>query len=137
METELKSLKTRRTKLQNEIRDIKNEVTQLKSERDDKNKTIDAHLSKIKSLEKELESLKQKEKEHQDASDGIVVTEHAIIRYFERVLGFDVEKIKRQMIPEKTRNQIKVMKSGLFPEGNGKYKLRVRDGTVVTLVTED
>ena len=136
METEVKSLKTKRTKLQNEIKEIRNTINTLKTERDLKNKTIDDNLKHIKQLETELENLKKTEDDQLNAANGIIVSEHAIIRYFERVLGFDIEKIKREMVPEKIKDQIKLMKSGLFPVGE-LYKLRVRQRTIVTLLTED
>lgn len=135
METELKSFKTVRTKLQNEIKDLKSEVTTLRSERDEKNKVIDTHQRSIKDKEKQLEELRKQESEFKGAADGIIISEHALIRYFERVLGFDIEKIKREMIPEKVQSQIHLMKSGVFPVGE--YRLRVRTGTVVTVLTED
>jgi hypothetical protein len=88
----------------------------------------------IADIEKELHEIKRARKVLYD-SNNVVVTEHAIVRYFERVLGYDISEIKSHIVPQKTAEQIKICKTGLFPVNN--FKLRVKKGTVVTLVKGD
>jgi predicted nuclease with TOPRIM domain len=87
-------------------------------------------------LENELLALKQRRKELEEKFAGVLVSEHAIVRYFERVLGFDIDEIKHQIVNEKTAEQIRVLKSGLFPgKANGTgFRVRVRHGTVTTVI---
>jgi len=73
----------------------------------------------------------------------VVVSEHAILRYFERVLGYDLEEIKMQIVPQQSQQQIAHFGGGTFPvnghpdSGHPPFKIRVRNNTVVTVLTED
>lgn len=66
----------------------------------------------------------------QDA--GIVITEHAMLRYLQRVHGIDLEQVQREMLPANVEERIRTLGSGLFPVDG--FSLRVRDGQVVTVV---
>lgn len=68
----------------------------------------------------------------EEAKDPII-TEHALLRYFERVKGFDLEAIRSEILNEKTTELIKEFKSGKFPV-NG-YRVVVKKGTVTTIET--
>lgn len=126
---ELKRLDTRRHKLRIKLKELsenlKTEVEIVRRE---------AIQTQIYQIEKELHEIKQARKLLYE-SNNVVVTEHAIVRYFERVLGYDISEIKSHIVPQKTADQIKVCKTGLFPVNN--FKLRVKKGTVVTLVKGD
>lgn len=63
------------------------------------------------------------------------VTEHAIFRYFDRVLGFDIDDIKDKIMDEPTKKLIATMKSGKFPREG--FKIVVKNGAVVTIETND
>lgn len=127
---ELKRLETRRNKLRNLLAAT---VDQLKHEDDkDKRKTLQGEITKI---EKELSDIRKNKRSLSEANDQVIVTEHAILRYFERVLGYDIDTIKSYIVPQKTAGQIRELQTGTFPVNN--FKLRVKKGTVVTLVTKD
>ena len=64
----------------------------------------------------------------------LVVSEHAILRYFERVLKFDIEEIKKKILPEEQENQIKVLGSGTFVTDT--HRLKVRNGVVITILSD-
>jgi hypothetical protein len=68
-------------------------------------------------------------------SDKLVVSEHAILRYFEKVLKFDIEEIKKKILPAKQGEQVKVLGSGTFTADT--HRLRVKNGVVVTILTDD
>lgn len=64
-----------------------------------------------------------------------VVSEHALLRYFERVLEYDLDLIRDGIIDANTKKLIKQMKSGRFPYGEA--FLVVKNGVVVTIETPE
>ncbi len=63
----------------------------------------------------------------------IVITDHAVVRYLERVIGVDVDALKREIVNEETAkiiNRLKTLKISTPTQA----KLVVVDKTVVTVV---
>ena len=60
------------------------------------------------------------------------LTDHAVIRFLERVKGLDIDAIKAEMLPDRTREAIEFMGNGKVV--NDRYTLVVRDGRVVTVI---
>lgn len=71
----------------------------------------------------------------------IAISDHAVLRYFERVLGFDIDEIKKKIVTSEVQKQIIHFGGGNFPVNNNDdlplFRIRVRNKTVVTLLTED
>ncbi len=99
---------------------------------------------KLKVIGKEIgEMIKQKqslEKEHSKISKKINnilstvnVTDHAVIRYFERVLGYNIEDIKKKILPEEIIPNIKQLTNCDYPMSG--FKIIVRSNRVVTVYT--
>ncbi len=125
---ELKQLDTRRTAIEEVLKGV---LENLKTEENkNERKELQNQLSKLGNALHEIK--KAREKLHEDYK--VIVTEHALLRYFERVLGFDLNEIKSQIVPEKTVEQIRTCQSGVFPVNN--FKLRVKKGIVITLVRD-
>ena len=72
-------------------------------------------------------------------SKRIIVSDHAKVRYFERILGIDMDAVDEIILPKKKRRSIKkdhVSRS--YPIYNSQtgdtHWIRVKDGCVVTLL---
>lgn len=65
----------------------------------------------------------------------IHVTDHAIIRYFERVLGLDLTDIRKELSSAKINKMYSTLGDGKYPleQGNGARAVVV-DNTVVSVV---
>lgn len=61
------------------------------------------------------------------------VTDHAVLRYLERVMGLDVEAIRETILTEESKVWIKTVGHGKFPIGNGHF-VKVVNGVVVTIL---
>ena len=60
------------------------------------------------------------------------VSDHAIMRYFERVMGYDIDEIKAEIINQEVVSQVRVLgKSGRF--SNGRFHVVMEDGVVATV----
>ena len=61
------------------------------------------------------------------------VTDHALLRYLERVVGLDVEAVRRDILSDRNRMLIDHCVHAKIPLGNG-HRMIVRDATVVTIL---
>jgi len=103
----------------------RSEVDRLRNEREATEKRVRNLQARLNAVKDEQQKLYGK---------GVRITDHALVRYFERVLGYDLEAIKAAIVPVKTAEQIGVIKSGLFPVED--FRVRVKSGTVVTVVNK-
>ena len=78
----------------------------------------------VNNISKELNSQKQRLKSLYD-SQKIIVSDHALIRYMERVLGMDLKKIEQQIIKFAEQN-----KHPLFD-------IKVVDNIITTIIAKD
>lgn len=62
---------------------------------------------------------------------GIAVTEHAIVRYVERVLGINADELCAKIIPEANQAAICALGDGEYPIGDT-HKVRIIDRCVIT-----
>lgn len=118
---ELKRFQSLHHQLQLELKALQESGTRLKME-------IATKEKQIKEVEEKIHKLK-------GADASIIVSEHAILRYLERVYRLDLEKIKQEILPERIAAQAKVI-------GNGRYgvidhTLLIKDNVVVTVLTDD
>lgn len=70
--------------------------------------------------------------------NNMIISEHAIIRYMERVKGIDIEEIKKEMVGEREKSIIKTLGDCCIPveptENKKGYKLKVRENVIVTIL---
>jgi predicted nuclease with TOPRIM domain len=114
----LKQLSTLLRKLEGTLEYLKKEKSQL-----DKDLTL--KTEEIKKLKKEIASLKEKE---------IIVSEHAILRYIERIIGINIDTIKEKILTENIRIQIQEFGNGSY--SNGEFKVVVKDNVIVTVIEQ-
>jgi chromosome segregation ATPase len=121
MEAELKSLQSQRQRISEELNLLRKENRELS----DRIRAGERRISSIDSQIKDLTTSKE-----------VIVSEHAILRYLERVKGMDLTAIKEEILPAEVRAQIATLRSGRFPV-NGDFKLRAKDGVIVTVLTKE
>lgn len=68
-------------------------------------------------------------------NDKLVVSEHAILRYLERVMKIDLEEIKLKILPDKLAEPIRTMGSGTYPADT--HRVKIKDNVVITILTDD
>lgn len=117
-EQEIKALKSRIKKL---CADIALE-TQTVAEQQ---KQLHRQQTNLSNLKDQLEALEEKNKE-------LSVTEHAIVRYFERVLGFDLEEIESKILTPTVCGLHEKLGNGKIPLSDG-CRVVIKNNTVVTI----
>jgi hypothetical protein len=89
------------------------------------NKKIAEKTIALQQVKKELSAIQ---------SHNPTVTEHALLRYIERVMKIDLADIKDKILSESNKEYINKLRTCKIPV-DGKYKLVVKDKTVVTIET--
>ena len=67
-------------------------------------------------------------------SKKIDVSDHAIVRYFERVLGYNIKEIKKKILPDPFKTVVNKFGNGKYPIGS--HHVIVEGGRVVTIYGE-
>ena len=118
---QLKHLRTRKSKVDLEI----NELERDKEKAETALSVARAEVTKIKS---NIHNLTQ--------SKDPIVTEHAILRYLERIEGIDFEEVKKKILTEKVKGFIEKLPNGVFPvEGSpNNFKIKVKNRVVITIL---
>jgi septal ring factor EnvC (AmiA/AmiB activator) len=112
---DLKQLRTRLAKAEAEA-DAAKEETRVSQKRETDARKL------VSDLKQQIERLEGKRP---------ILTEHALLRYFERVLGYDLEAITSGLLSEPVVALIGQMPNGRIPAPG--CRLVVKDGVVVTL----
>jgi len=116
IEQELKGLQTQLTKVEGEIKALKQEQAALSEKQATASNQRRSLLSRITELKQDGEP---------------IVSEHAILRYIERIMGVDVDRIKTTILSPKIVEYINTFRSGTFPCDG--FKVVVKDRCVVTI----
>ena len=114
---ELKKLNTLQVKLQSEIEAIKIEREILNN--------------KLQSAERNLGKIREEIKKVKEGNK-IIVSEHAMLRYIERVLGINLKEIEKCILTDEVKEQYKIVGNGRFPI-NDEFRALIRDNVVVTI----
>lgn len=106
----LKSLLVTKNKLENRKAETLSVINEAKKEIRQYNKTI-------KLINKKIEKLKPE--------DGFVVTEHALLRYIERYMGVDIEKVHADVLSLPGNNKIMANNTvvTVYPDQNDHFNL--------------
>ena len=117
-----------------------------------KNETIKTLLRREKVLISEIEDIKGKKKEIDknleikrkklegvkakiaNAQESVIVSEHAVIRYIERVLGIDIKEIEKKIVDEETEKIIREMRPSRI--NKGEFSILIKDSTVTTVTID-
>ncbi|MDD5651240.1 MAG: hypothetical protein PHF86_12625 [Candidatus Nanoarchaeia archaeon] len=93
--------------IQTRLANLKSKLETLIGQRNDLNKEINRTQNDIQKNELEQKHLLEDSKKP-------IVTEHAIIRYLERVYKMDIEKIESEILTPDVETMIQTLKSGRF-----------------------
>lgn len=111
--------------LQSQLNAMLGDMEALKIEIANKQRECNQKQQAINNLKAEIEKLD---------SDGVLkVSEHAIVRYFERVKGFDIQEIEKEILSEQVLALVdKLGVNGTYP--NDGFSIVLKNGTVATVI---
>ena len=114
-----------------ELKNLTSKLRRLGSKKSSVGKQAGKLANQLSGLDKEINNV---EKEIQALSDGeILVSEHAMFRFCERYLEMDMEDVRKCILSDTVRAQIRVLGGkGKFPIGKGLYAV-LTNNVVVTI----
>ncbi len=118
---EIKQLESIRSELSAKLQGLKVQKNTIDRE-------INSTNQNINNLNNKIDKLKER--------GSLIVSEHAIIRYIERVLGINIDEISQKILDNETEKQIEMLGNGTFPVNNNEFKIVVKDNVVVTIIKE-
>jgi hypothetical protein len=65
----------------------------------------------------------------------IKISSHCMLRYFERILGYNLDEIKQNILTPKIKEQYFILGDGNYQNGN--FVLVIKNDTVITLIDKD
>jgi chromosome segregation ATPase len=115
---------TRKLKqLQSRLTGHKSDLEILKMDVKNKQREINEKQRAIRDIKNQLEIINQQ---------GLKVSEHAILRYFERVKGYNIEEIEKEILSNDLLDLTeKLGGNGAFPFKE--HQLVLKNNTVVTI----
>lgn len=98
----------------------------------------EAKKNEVSSAQKEYSNLLKSEQQLADKisalkeDKGITISEHAILRYLERVKGIDLKTVEDEILTEELKSTVSIL------GGNGKYPIEgcravLKNNTIVTI----
>ena len=99
----------------------------------DKRAAYDQKTSMDKQYQNICSLIKEKRDEVDRLSKTFIVSEHALLRYAERVMGVDFQLIKDAILTEELKSQISLLGPGKYPIKDGVAV--VRGNTIITINT--
>jgi hypothetical protein len=120
---EVRKTKGLKTQLQKSLGDAEATKVKLRLINQEYQTKLNA-IAELKAQIEKLESVKEPR-----------VSEHAIVRYFERVKGYNIQEIENEILSEEVLNLVDTLGgSGGFP--NKDYQVVMKDYTVITIVNK-
>ncbi len=111
--------------LQAELSNLRAKEKLLNKEAGEFQNKLATTRNRIRNLESRLVSL----------TSEIGVTDHAVLRFLERAMGFDIGAIKERILDDTTKKAIKSLGNGTYPITDG-YTAVVRNNSIIT-ITDD
>ena len=111
--------------LQVMITKIKLEIDDLKTQQRSIGESMNKKLSMMQKYEEELQSIKERAKD-------LILSEHAILRYLERVYKLDTNKLYEEIVTQELKHNYARL-------GNGSYSVqdcmvKIVDNVIVTIL---
>jgi len=111
------------------FKELKTQETKLAAKLNTANDDLRTAKNSVASINHKLKGIRE---QLANGSDGVVVSEHAMLRYIEREKGIDLKLIKAEILTDTVKEQIKVIGSGKIPLCN--LNLIVKNKIIVSAV---
>jgi len=113
-----------------ELKGLTTQLEKAKAELSLANNERVAAQDKYNSLNRRVNEISQRMKELTRKPEKIIISEHALLRYVERVMGVDLEKIKETILSNRPLQQTTVKNFQTLLDG---HNYVVKDNVLVTI----
>ena len=126
---EISELRNKRSKLVFKISNQRKWAKEVIKKAED---AIEEYKREVKNLDKQILEIS-------DSPHTITFTDHAFVRYFERVLKIDLNKLEEEILPLGARHKIKGLTNCKLPVETdlGKFTLVIKDRAIITITNQE
>lgn len=111
--------------LQSQLNNMLADAEALKIEVANKQREYNQKIQTIKKLKDEMSKLNN--------NKSLKISEHAIVRYFERVKGFDITQVEKEILSDKVLKMVDTLGgTGTYP--NDGFSVKMKNYMVTTIV---
>jgi len=114
------------------IKNLQVLITKKELEQEQLNREFKELQSKKDKLKHQLQKYNDEIKKLTSPQGRFIVSEHALLRYLQRVYELDLSKIEKEILTPETQEKIAELGNGTYP-GEG-FSIKVVDGVVVTII---
>lgn len=105
------------------------ELLMLKDQRNTIKNKSQSVIDKLKRVDESIQKIRLSQEE-------IIISDHALIRYLERVEGMDIESIRQKIVTEKVSELINKLGDGVFPVDDV-FKITVNKKVITTVLLNE
>ena len=120
--------------LLSEIEDLRSKVETIHGRISDHQREMTALQGEVAQMEATRRSLLAEVERRSRPAEDIHITDHALLRYVERVFGIDVDAVRRQILTDGIAKCIELGASTITVNG---IQFRVKDRSIVTVIGSD
>lgn len=88
-------------------------------------KKVREHNDNIARIKKRIEGIGK--------TEGLQLTEHAILRYIERVELIPVQDVRNRIVTENLQRMFDILGDGCFPIDNSEFSVVIKNGQIITV----
>jgi predicted nuclease with TOPRIM domain len=120
--------------LLSEIEDLRSKVETIHGRISEHQREMTALQGEVAQMEATRRSLLAEVERRSRPAEDIHITDHALLRYVERVFGIDVDAVRREILTDGVARCIELGASTITVKG---IQFRVRDRSIVTVIGSD
>jgi predicted nuclease with TOPRIM domain len=117
-----------------EIEDLRSKVETIHGRISEHQREMTALQGEVAQMEATRRSLLAEVERRSRPAEDVHITDHALLRYVERVFGIDVDAVRRQILTDGVAKCIELGASTITVNG---IQFRVKDRSIVTVIGSD
>jgi hypothetical protein len=120
--------------LVSEIEDLKSKIKTIHGRISEHQREMTALQGEVAQMEATRRSLLAEVERRSRPADDVRITDHALLRYVERVFGIDIDAVRREILTDGVAKGIELGASTITVNG---IQFRVKDRSIVTVIGAD
>ena len=117
-----------------EIEDLKSKIEMIHGRISQHQREMTALQGEVAQMEATRRSLLAEVERRSRPAEDVHITDHALLRYVERVFGIDVDAVRREILTDGVAKCIELGASTITVKG---IQFRVKDRSIVTVIASD
>lgn len=109
--------------LQSRLKEYRAQLAELEQRKRDVTDECVRKQQQVFGIEKQI---------HLMSAENVTISEHALLRYVQRVYNLDLEAISKQILPDPVKEQVLTLGDGIYPVQES-HKCVVKGNVVVTV----